>query len=148
MKLHHISSLHHFFPCSPRHPRRRQRKDTVVLDETGVKNLRIETVEAEETDFEETIFALGRIEDIPRAPRGAQQPHRRPRHRTVKPTKATRSKKDQMLVRVESRQPGDPPPVIELKAPIGGLVVQSDIRLGEPVEPDKELLEITDLTEV
>ena len=39
--------------------------NTVVLDETGVKNLRIETVEVEETDFEETIFSLGRIEAIP-----------------------------------------------------------------------------------
>jgi hypothetical protein len=40
--------------------------NTVVLDETGVKNLRIETVEVEETDFEATIFSLGRIEAIPR----------------------------------------------------------------------------------
>ena len=39
--------------------------NTVVLTESGVKNLRIETVEVEETDFEETIFALGRIEAIP-----------------------------------------------------------------------------------
>jgi len=39
--------------------------NTVVLDETGVKNLRIETVEAAETNFEATIFSLGRIEAIP-----------------------------------------------------------------------------------
>ena len=55
---------------------------------------------------------------------------------------------DQVLVRVESRQPGNPPPVIELKAPIGGLLVESHIRIGEPVEPDKELLDISDLSEV
>ena len=42
-----------------------QNPNTVVLDETGVKNLRIETVEVEETDFEESIFSLGRIEAIP-----------------------------------------------------------------------------------
>jgi len=35
--------------------------NTVVLDDTGVKNLRIETVEVEETDFEATIFSLGRL---------------------------------------------------------------------------------------
>ncbi len=51
--------------------------NTVVLDETGVKNLRIETVEAEETDFEETIFALGRIEAIPSKRAVVSQPHRR-----------------------------------------------------------------------
>ncbi len=39
----------------------------IVLDETGVKNLRIETVEVEETAFEATIFSLGRIEVIPAA---------------------------------------------------------------------------------
>ncbi|MCC6883315.1 MAG: hypothetical protein IT576_14270, partial [Verrucomicrobiales bacterium] len=33
--------------------------NTIVLDEAGVRNLRIETVEAEESDFEETVFALG-----------------------------------------------------------------------------------------
>ena len=54
----------------------------------------------------------------------------------------------QVLVRVESRQPGNPPPIIELKAPMGGLVAQSHVRLGEPVEPDKELLDIADLREL
>ena len=32
--------------------------NTVVLDETGVKNLRIETIDVEETDFEESIFSI------------------------------------------------------------------------------------------
>src|SRR5690606_15361921 len=40
-------------------------EDTIILDETGVKNLRIETITAEERDFEETAFALGRIETVP-----------------------------------------------------------------------------------
>ena len=31
----------------------------VILDETAVKNLNLVTVEAEEADFEETIFAHG-----------------------------------------------------------------------------------------
>jgi hypothetical protein len=35
-----------------------------------------------------------------------------------------------------------------LQAPLGGLVSASELRLGEPVEPDKALLEITDLAEV
>ena len=39
--------------------------NTIVLDEAGVKNLRIETADVEETDFEESIFSLGRIEAIP-----------------------------------------------------------------------------------
>ena len=121
--------------------------NTLVLDEVGVKNLRIETVEAEETDFEETVFALGRIAEIPE------------RHAVVSSRIAGRViglsaqegdtvAAEQVLVRVESRQPGNPPPAIDLRAPIGGLLVDSHIRLGEPVEPDKELLDISDLSEV
>lgn len=121
--------------------------NTIVLDENGVKNLRIETVEAEENDFEETVFALGRIAEIPE------------RHAVVSSRITGRVigleahegdtvKADQVMVRVESRQAGNPPPIIELKAPLGGLVVQSHVRLGEPVEPDKELIDISDLSEV
>jgi len=37
----------------------------IILDATGVANLRIQTVEVEERDFETTVFAIGRIEEIP-----------------------------------------------------------------------------------
>lgn len=121
--------------------------DTIILDETGVKNLRIETVEAEETDFEQTIFALGRIAEIPE--RHAVLSSRiSGRVIGLEAQEGDTVVKDQVLVRVESRQPGNPPPVIELKSPIGGLLVESHIRIGEPVEPDKELLDISDLSEM
>ena len=121
--------------------------ETTILDETGVKNLRIETVEAEETDFEETVFALGRIEEIPEN-HGVLSSRISGRVLSLEAQEGDTVEKDQVLVRVESRQPGNPPPVIELKAPIGGLLVESHIRLGEPVEPDKELLDISNLSEV
>jgi hypothetical protein len=54
----------------------------------------------------------------------------------------------QTLVAVESRQPGDPPPTVELKAPQGGLVVDSHVFLGQPVEPEQELLDISDRSEM
>ena len=121
--------------------------DTIVLDETGVKNLRIETVEAEESDFEETVFALGRIAEIPER-HGVLSSRISGRVIGLEAHEGDTVEKDQILVCVESRQPGNPPPVIELKAPLGGLVVESHIRIGEPVEPDKELLDISDLREV
>ena len=40
-------------------------QNTVILGETGARNLRIQTEEAEERDFEKTVFAIGRIEEIP-----------------------------------------------------------------------------------
>ncbi len=121
--------------------------DTIVLDETGVKNLRIETVEAEETDFEETVFALGRIAEIPEN-HAVLSSRISGRVTGLLAQEGDSVEKGRILVRVESRQPGNPPPTIELKSPISGLLVQSHIRLGEPVEPDKELLDISDLGEV
>ena len=121
--------------------------DTIVLDDTGVKNLRIETVEVEESDFEETVFALGRIAEIPER-HGVVSSRISGRVISLNAQEGDTVEKDQILVRVESRQPGNPPPIIELKAPLGGLIVESHIRIGEPVEPDKELLDISNLSEV
>lgn len=124
-----------------------QDPNIIVLDENGVKNLRLETVEVEERDFEETVFALGRIAEIPE--RHAVVSSRiSGRVVAVEAQEGDTVEAGQTIVRVESRQPGNPPPVIELKAPIGGLVVQSHVRLGEPVEPEKELMDISDLSEV
>lgn len=121
--------------------------NTVVLDDTGVKNLRIETVEVEETDFEQTIFSLGRIEAIPS--KIAAVSSRIPgRIIELKVSPGDMVKVDDEVAKVESRQPGDPPPVISLKAPLAGLVTQVDSRLGDPIGPEKALLEITDLSEV
>jgi cobalt-zinc-cadmium efflux system membrane fusion protein len=122
-------------------------EQTVVLDAIGVQNLGIETVEAEETSFESTVFALGEIE------------HTCESHTVLSSRIAGRivevgihegefTRKGDVLARVESRQPGDPPPIIDLKAPGDGLVIRSDVHLGAPVAPDKELLEILDLSTV
>jgi len=121
--------------------------DIIVLDAMGEKNLRIETVEAEETSFEETVFALGRIEEIPEH-HAVVSSRISGRVHGLDVQEGATVEAGQTLVRVESRQPGNPPPVIELKSPISGLVVESHIRLGEPVEPEKELLDVADLSEV
>ena len=42
-----------------------RQKDTVILDANGVKNLRLETVMVEERTFETTVFAIGRVEEVP-----------------------------------------------------------------------------------
>ncbi len=121
--------------------------NTVVLDETGVKNLRIETVEVEETDFEQTIFSLGRVEAIPR--KIAAVSSRIPgRIIELKVSPGDTVELGDEVAKVESRQPGDPPPVIVLKAPLAGLVTHVDARLGDPIDPEKAVLEVTDLSEV
>ena len=120
---------------------------TVILDETGVKNLRIETVEAEETEFEETVFALGRIKVAPghRAVVSSRVPGR---VLSVSTHIDTKIEKGADVTVIESRQPGDPPPSIRLTAPLSGMVSAVKIVPGQPVTPDASLVEIIDLSEV
>ncbi len=126
---------------------RAEDKNTIVLDETGVRNLRIETVMVEEMDFEESFFALGHIEAIPEKTAGVSS---RIAGRIVELSAhpGDRVEAGEVVAKVESRLPGDPPPVIPLTAPIGGLVTHANARLGDPLNPDTSLLEITDLSEV
>lgn len=120
---------------------------TVILDETAVRNLGIETVAAAESDFETTVSVAGVVD------------HACGSHSVLSSRIAGRivwvgihegefARKGEVLARVESLQPGDPPPVVELKAPADGLVMRSDVHLGAPVEPQKELLELLDLSTV
>ena len=121
--------------------------NTIVLDEVGVKNLGIELVEAVEIDFEETLFSIGRIAEIPtsHAVVSSRIPGRVIEVNAIAGDQVTQG---QVLVRVESLQPGDPPPTVALTAPISGIVLESHVRMGEPVETAQELLDVVDLAEV
>ncbi|MFK7849964.1 MAG: efflux RND transporter periplasmic adaptor subunit [Akkermansiaceae bacterium] len=122
-------------------------EDTIVLDETGVKNLRIKTVIAKETDFEETFFSIGHIEAIPNNI-AAVSSRISGRIVELNATPGEFVEKDQEVAKIESRQPGNPPPVISLKSPISGLVTHREVRLGDPISPDTHLMEVTDLNEM
>ena len=121
--------------------------NTVILNETGVKNLRIETVMVEESEFEESVFALGRIDVYP-GRRAVISSHIAGRALEVFAKHDHPITKGTVALIVESRQPGNPPPRVEIAAPISGLVSATHIVPGEPVEPDKVLAEILDLSEV
>ena len=119
----------------------------MTLQPEGIKNLGIQYATVESKDFENTFFSVGHVREIPKN-HSVLSSRISGRIIEVNVFEGDTVKKGDVLVRVESRQPGSPPPVIELKAPRDGLVVTSHIRLGEPVEPDKELLDIMDLSEV
>jgi len=122
-------------------------ENTIVLDSNAIQNLGIETVAAEESSFERTLPVLGEIEHT--CDSHSVLSSRIPgKIIEVLAHKGDFVKKGDILLRIESRQPGDPPPVIELKAPADGLVMISDGHLGAPVEPDKGLMEILDLKTV
>lgn len=119
-------------------------KSTFIgLSETAVRNLRIETVTVKERDFESTLFAIGRIEEDP-AGRSALSTRIPGRIASIHAIEGDLVEKDQVLARVESLQPGDPPPVIDLLAPRSGVVIRSHVRLGEPVTPERELMDVSD----
>ena len=117
--------------------------NTIILDETGVKNLRIQTEMVEERDFETTVFAVGRIEEKPEN-RAVVSSRISGRIVELNAFIGDEVKKGDVVAKVESRQPGSPPPVIEVVAPMSGVIVESHARLGEPVEPAQAILDIAD----
>jgi cobalt-zinc-cadmium efflux system membrane fusion protein len=121
--------------------------NTIVLDEQGMKNLGLETAEAEESSFEETIFALGRIEVLPgkKAIVSSRIPGRA---FSVLALPDQEVDQDEELMWVESRQPGDPPPTIRLGSPIAGTIAKVNIVQGQPIEPNDSLIEIVNLDTV
>jgi multidrug efflux pump subunit AcrA (membrane-fusion protein) len=56
--------------------------------------------------------------------------------------------KGQKLVDIQSRQIGNPPPIVTIEAMVGGVINERSITLGESVEPNKELFHIIDLSQV
>ncbi len=117
--------------------------NTIILNELGVKNLRLETIETEESTFNKTVFAIGRVKDIPG--RGYVISSRIPgRAVKVHVRIGDLVKKGETLVEVESRQPGNPPPIIKLQALRDGIVTNANVIEGMPVSPDDALLTISD----
>jgi membrane fusion protein, heavy metal efflux system len=121
--------------------------NTVSLDAMAIQNLQIETTEAEETTFSETIFALGRIQVLP-GKKGVVSSRVAGRAMEIKALPDLRYEAGAELVIVESRQVGDPPPMIRLAAPVGGIVSKINVAVGQPVEPGDTLIEILDLATV
>jgi cobalt-zinc-cadmium efflux system membrane fusion protein len=134
-------------PAAEEAPDPAKMANTVVLDETGVKNLRLETVRVEERDFESTIFAVGRVEEVPGNQYSVSS---RISGRAIEVGAFVGDSvgEGELLVRVESRQPGNPPPTIELRAPHAGLITASHVLKGQPVEPEKDLLDISDRSQM
>ncbi len=124
-----------------------KRENTIILDEPAVRNLRLETVEVQESKFEETIFALGRIQPMP-GKRVIVSARVAGRAAVVAVERDQAVKQGDEILQIESRQPGDPPPMIKLVAPISGHIAGLDVAPGQPVSPDDSLMEIIDSSEV
>lgn len=133
----------------PAKPNRAQ--NTVTLDAAGFRNLGLDREgaiqEAEEREFEETAFVLGTIEVLP-GKRAVVSTRIAGRAQSVIGKEDMQCEAGDELLWVESRQPGDPPPVIRVDAPIGGTIAKVNVAQGQPVEPGSSLMEIYDLSTV
>lgn len=129
-------------------PAKPGRKDiTIILEATAIRNLGIDPVEATEEDFEETAFVLGTIEVLP-GKRAVVSTRIAGRAKSVIGKEDMQCEAGDELLWVESRQPGDPPPVIRVDAPIAGTIAKVNVAQGQPVEPGISLMEIYDLSTV
>ena len=54
----------------------------------------------------------------------------------------------QSLMDIQSRQFGDPPPIVPVPAPMSGVIDERNVVLGEAVNPEKNLLHIVNLSTV
>lgn len=119
----------------------------IAITAEAKKNLALVVEEAQLRRLEKTFMVIGKIEPIPN--RTAAVSSRIPGRVTdLKVAENEKVRKGQVLVEVESRQLGDPPPRVQLVAPMSGIVMDRHVVLGDTVEPDKHLLEIVDLAEV
>ena len=123
------------------------RQPDVILDKTRVSMLGVKTVEISAESFDETIFSLGHIEVLP-GKKAIVSSRIAGRAQSVLALPDMRCEQGDELVWVESRQPGDPPPIIRLQAPIGGLISKVNVSQGQPVEPSDTLVEIVNLSVV
>jgi multidrug efflux pump subunit AcrA (membrane-fusion protein) len=119
----------------------------VRLTQMMVQNIGLETAEVELRPMEKTFPALGSVDPEPgKVAAIASRVAGRVTQLTVHD--GQRVKAGEVLLEVESRVVADPPPRLTFKAPMAGVVLETNVILGGTVEPDRNLLTIIDLSEV
>lgn len=119
----------------------------VRLTKVMVDNLGLETAEVELKPMEKTFAALGAVD--PEPGKVAAIASRVPGRVTkLNVHDGQRVKAGDVLLEIESRIVADPPPRLTFKAPIDGVVLETNVIPGAAVEPDRNLLTIIDLSEV
>ncbi len=122
-------------------------KGPITISAEAKTNLGVKVEEAELRTIEKTLSAIGAIEAIP-TKSAVVSSRIAGRVAAISVVSGDKVTKGQTLIEVESRQVGNPPPRVPYAAPIDGVVTAVDASLGAPVEPDKNLLEVVDLSEV
>lgn len=119
----------------------------VRLSEQAKKNLGLKTDMADLRPIETILKCFGVVEAIPDKVNyiSLQSPGQAMK---VMVNQGDTVKKGDLLAEVESRQIGDPPPTIQVKASLSGIVTERHLFVGESVDPGKVLFRISDLSKV
>src|SRR3990172_5517201 len=119
----------------------------VELSDIAQKSIGLKVVEADIRQVEEVLLINGIVKPEPN--RVAEVSSRiEGRIEKFYATLGDWVQKGQKLADIQSRQLGNPPPVVTVTAPISGTVVERSVVLGEAVEPNKHLFHIVDLSKV
>lgn len=119
----------------------------VRLTKMMVDNLGLETAEVELKPMEKTFPALASVDPEPgKVAAIASRVPGRVTRLTVHD--GQRVKAGDVLLEIESRVVADPPPRLTFKAPMDGVILETNVVLGGTVEPDKNLITVIDLSEV
>lgn len=117
----------------------------ITITPEAAKNLGLKIETADLRTLEKTLSALGHVEvDPARVVSLTSRISGRVTRLAV--NEGDQVARGDFLLEIESRQVGDPPPRIELKASIGGTVLDRHVFTGDSVEPDAHLLKIADLS--
>lgn len=137
----------HGTPAPLTAPAAKKVKGIIRLNEQAKKDLGIRTEMTELRPIVKSFKSFGIVEAIPDNVNiiSAQSPGKVIR---VLINQGDFAKKDNLLAEIESRQIGDPPPVIKVHATISGIVTERNIFTGESVDSGKVLFRITDLSKV
>ena len=111
------------------------------------RNLGLAVEEAELRAVETTLRVIGEIMADPKRS-GTVSSRISGRVSAVFAQEGERVEKGERLVEVESLQLGDPPPRVRYASPVGGVVTDRHVVVGDDVEPNRHLFEVVDLSEV
>ncbi len=111
------------------------------------RNLGLAVAEAELRPIETTLRVIGEIRADPERS-GTVSSRIAGRISAVFAQEGERVEKGQRVVEVESLQLGDPPPRVRYASPVGGIVTDRHVVVGDDVEPARHLFEVADLREV
>ena len=117
----------------------------VTLTDEAIKNLGIQTFEANPMPLQRTIQMIGRIEGLPER-QAKIAPRSEGRVAEILVKLGDRVTAGQPMLRFEPLTVGNPPVV--LRSPIDGFVIRQDANIGQALTPETVLMEVADYSHV